>query len=261
MVRPGTLYILIAILVFAACTSRQTLLLQEAENRWYKNEYSEAVRIFIQIIDRYPDTPEAETALLRAGETFMLNLSDHNKALEYFKRLTEEFPHGEKARTARINMASIMENTTKDYDSAVIQYQILIDNSKGLEGDVFQFALARCFYKKNDYEQAIIEYKNLRKRFPSSKLLPEASYQIGNCYFVMNNCEEAIKQYEKTLENFPDIPERYDIMLSTGVCLEGKEDYGQALHIYREILDKYPNTKLIERKIDAVLSRMRDKNR
>ena len=244
-----------------ACTDRPMILLQEAENAWYKNEYREAIRLFLQVVERYPKSPQAETALLRTGETYMLNLANTDKAIEYFTAVISKFPEGEAARIAHENMGSIFEYTKKDYDKAVIQYQYLIDNGIPEDADKYQFAIARCYYQKGDYQQAILEYEMFQNVFPKSELVPESKYQIGNCFFVMNDCANAMVHYRKTLEDFPNIASRYDIMLSIGVCLEGKEDYGQALHLYRQILDKYPNTSLIERKIDSVLARMREKNR
>jgi TolA-binding protein len=177
-----------------ACIDRPSILLQEAENAWYKNEHREAIRIFLQIVQRYPDSKQAETALLRVGETYMLNLSNPDKAVEYFSVVISKFPKGEQARAAHENLGNIFEYSKKDYDKAVIQYQYLIDTGEAGDADRYQFAIARCYYRKGDYQQAILEYEMFQKRFPKSELIPEARYQTGNCYFVMNDCDNAIKQ-------------------------------------------------------------------
>lgn len=235
--------------------------MQEAENLWFQNQHRASVRIFLQVVDRYPESKEAETALLRVGETFMLNLSDPEKAIEYFARITLEYPGGDNARKAREAIASIYENSLKDYNRAIIQYQKLIESNIPGKKDKYQFAIGRCYYSKGNYQQAIIEYQTFLERYPGSDLIPEVEYQIGNSYFVMNRCNEAVKQYDMVLEEYPDISRRSDILLSIGVCMEEREEYGRALNIYREILEKYPNRMLIKMKIDSVLDRMRDKNR
>lgn len=254
--------VLVAVLILAAgCSSRASSLLQEAESLWFQNRYKQSVRLFLQVADRYPESKEASTALLRVGETFMLNLSDPEKALEYFRRITTEYPVTGTAVTAREAMASIYEKSLKDYDRAVIQYQKLIESGNPAHKDRYQFAIGRCYYGKGTVQQAIIEYETFLERYPGSELVPEAEYQIGNSYFVMNRCADAVKQYDRVLEEYPDTKRRNDILLSTGVCLEETEEYGRALQIYREIKGKYPNPMLIQIKIDSVLERMRDKNR
>ena len=255
-------YMLLAIiLILVGCSTRAVTLMREAENLWFQNRYKESVRIFLQIADRYPGTKEAETALLRIGETFMLNLSDHEKAIEYFTRLTLEYPKGKKVNAAREAIASIYETSLKDYERAVIQYQKLIESGNAEKKDKYQFAIGRSYYRKGSFRQAIIEYKTFLGRYPGSDLVPETEYQIGNCYFVMNRCDDAIKQYERVMEEYPDINRRSDILLSIGVCMEEKDEYGRALSIYREIVDNYPNRKLIQKKIDSVVERMKSKNR
>lgn len=249
------------LILLLACTSKANTLLQEAENLLFNNRYHGAVRLFLQIVDRYPSSPQAEAALLLTGETFFLNLSEPERAIEYFAKLTSEFPEGEKAKIADEYIASIYENTLRDYDQAVIQYQRIIESGGLKQPDTYQFAIARCFYKKGDYKQAIIEYYALKERYPESELIADTDYQIGNCYFVMNDCEKANKWYSKVLKTYPETEWRYDILLSIGVCMEEKEDYGQALHIFRELMDSSPNKKLMQKKIDAVLERMKNKNR
>ncbi|MEE8484405.1 MAG: tetratricopeptide repeat protein [Nitrospinota bacterium] len=244
-----------------SCPSKAPALLQEAENKWLENDYREAVRLFLQIVDRFPGSPEAETALLRTAETFMLNLGEFRKAVEYFTLITLEYPKGKNVHTAMESMATIFEKSLKDYDQAVIQYQKLIDHGPPGKKDSYQMSIARCFYLKGDYPQAIVEYQTLVEQYPRSRLVQEAEYNVGNAYFVMNKCDLAVKRYRKILENHPDTSFRFDILLSIGVCMEEKEDYANALQIYEEILDKYKNRELIQRKIDFVLSRMKAKNR
>ncbi len=249
------------ILLSVGCVFRPTALMQEAENLWFKNRYREAIRAFLQVVDRYPETQHAETSLLRIGEILMLNLSEPEKAIEYFTRLTIEYPKSEGAITARKTMALIYEKSLMDYDRAIIQYQKLIDSKNVSKRDEYQLAIGRCYYKKSNFNQAIIEYRTLIRRHPESELVPEARYEIGNCYFVMNNCKEAIKQYSKILQEYPNTDRRGDILLSIGVCLEEKEEYGQALKLYSDLLDEYSNKTLIQKKIDDVMARMKDKNR
>lgn len=254
-------FLLVFLIALPACVSKASTLLREAEKKWMQNEYREAVKGFVQVIDGYPGTPEAETALLRAGETFMLNLAEYQKAVEYFTRVVVEYPKGERVLTAQEAMASIYENSLKDYNRAVIQYQKLLDTGPAERLEDYQLAIGRSYYLKGDYEQAIIEYQTVIEQYPDGDLVPQAEYQIANSYFVMNRCEPAVKQFDLLLENRPDVSFRSDILLSIGVCMEEREEYAYALQLYEEILNKYGNRELIQRKIDAVLARMRAKNR
>lgn len=244
-----------------ACMSRTEAMMQEAQTLYLKNQYRESVRVFLRVVDRSPGSAQAETALLRVGEIFMLNLHDPQNALEYFNQVINEFPGGEKAIQAREHMAHIHENTQRNYDEAVNQYRRILDTNRAKEPEKYIMAIGRNYYLKEDYRQAVTEYRRVVDTYPNSKYVPEAEYEIANCFFVANKCEDAVKQYQKVLDKYPDTPRKYDIMLSIGVCMEDKEDYSQALKLYRDIEDKYENKALIKKRIESTLARMQKKHR
>ncbi len=253
---------LAVVFLLFACAQRADSLLQKAETLLLQNRYHEAAETFLQVAERYPFDPQAETALFRAGEISLLELSEPEKAITHFEKIVREFPQGEHSVKAEEYIASIYENSLRDFDSAVIWYQRLIRRDDTQEKDGYQFSIARCFYKKGDYMQAITEYRNLMKQFPESGLIPETKYQIANCYFVMDKCDEAVASYRRLLDKYPDIEWRYDIMLSTGVCMEEKENYGKALEIYRELMETSTDKKLLREKIAAINERInKRKNR
>lgn len=253
--------IICCLLAAGACMSRTEAMMQEAQTLYLKNQYRESVRIFLRVADRSPGSEMAETALLRAGEIFMLNLHDPQNALEYFDQIINEFPDGEKAILARAHMAHIYENSQRNYDEAVNQYRRILETNRAKDPEKYIMAIGRNYYLKEDYRQAVTEYRRVVDTYPNSKYVPEAEYEIANCFFVANKCEDAVKQYQKVLDKYPDTPRKYDIMLSIGVCLEDKEDYSQALKIYRDIEDKYENKALIKKRIESTLARMQKKHR
>ncbi len=249
------------ILAAAACMSRTEAMMQEAQTLYLKNQYRESVRVFLRVVDRSPGTAMAESALLRVGEIFMLDLHDQQNALEYFDQIINEYPNSEKALVAREHMAHIYENTQRNYDEAVNQYRRILETGRDKEPEKHIMAIGHDYYLKEDYKQAVIEYRRILETYPNSKYVPEAEYEIANCYFVANKCEDAVKQYQMVLDKYPETSHKYDIMLSIGVCLEDKEDYSQALKIYRDIEDKYENKALIKKRIESTLTRMQKKHR
>ncbi|MBI3794069.1 MAG: tetratricopeptide repeat protein [Nitrospinae bacterium] len=245
----------------ASCQLRPVNLMAEAENLYLKNQYRESVRVFLQIVDRYPGSKDAEVALLRVGQTFQLNLNNPQNALEYFSRLVSEYPNGEKVVQAREAMAGIYDKNLRDYDKALEQYRLLLDVQGVAEPDKYMIAIGRCYYLKEDYKEAMAAFRSVVEKHPNSKYAAEAEYQIGNCLFVSNKCEDAIRQYNAVLTKYPETKYRNDIILSLGVCMEEKEDYDGALKMYKDIEDKYDNKVLIKRRIEALQTRMKNKHR
>jgi TolA-binding protein len=252
-------FLILLLLVLAACQIRPVTLMQEAETLYLKNQYRESVRIFLEIVDRYPGSKDAQLAMLRVGQTFMLNLNNPQSALEYFSRLVTEYPNGQQVVPAREAMANIYEKNMRDYDKAIEQYRFLLAGDYITEPEKYILAIGRCFYLKEDYSQAINEYHSISEKYPNSKFLAEAEYQIANCFFVWNKCDDATRQYNMVLTKFPTVKYRNDILLSLAVCMEDREEYSSAIKIYRELEEKYENKALIKKKIESATARMRNK--
>lgn len=66
--------------------------------------------------------------------------------------------------------------------------------------DAITFKEANEFYKKENYSQAIIEYKELLKQNPSAEL----NYNLGNAYYRINDFPHSVLYYSRALKFAPD---------------------------------------------------------
>jgi membrane associated rhomboid family serine protease len=76
-------------------------------------EFEHAISVLAKIVAYYPETLEAETALLRAGQIYLERLNEPERALEMFELLLARYPHtvwrtqaDMAAATARAKLAS-----------------------------------------------------------------------------------------------------------------------------------------------------------
>ncbi len=56
-------------------------------------EFEHAISVLAKVVAYYPETPEAETALLRAGQIYLERLNEPERALEMFGLLLSRYPH------------------------------------------------------------------------------------------------------------------------------------------------------------------------
>lgn len=90
-----------------------------------------------------------------------------------------------------------------DYEKAQIEYQ----TAKELNDDSFEasFNLGDAFFKKEKYEEAMNQYKELTER---QDLTPEqagaAWYNLGNSYMATQKLDEAIEAYKNSLRARPN---------------------------------------------------------
>ena len=244
----------------SGCVGRDKKLYDDAESLWLNEKYEEAVSKLRLLVDEYPDSAIVSKALFRLGEIYYLNLDDPDKSLGYFERAAEVEETKEAGLKAREYMADIYENATQDYDKAIIQYQKIIHDYKGLvKEDEYVYRIAGAYFKKGDYDQAIIEYTSILERFPGSDLRFDVLYQVASAKLVLGNPEEALGIFRALLEKGGGSRRDYDIRLGVATCYEDMGKLPEALSEYRKMSKLYPGKVLVERKIDSLNKRMSKK--
>lgn len=247
------------LLIITSCTRESAeSLYKSGEDLLSKGEVEKSLDNFLNVVELYPSNDLYDDTLLKIGELYYLNYSDFSNALKYFRQLLL-------AKNARIKLrfqaqsyiAEIYENSLKDYDQAIIEYQRLINNFENwISPDGGQFKIAKCYFKKGDYRQAIVEYEILSELFPASPLVEEAIYQTVTSNFILGDCPKAVKNYDRFRAKFPGSRLMPDIKFEIGSCYEEEGSLLESLNIFRELRNSYPNKKLLEMKINSVEKRL-----
>jgi outer membrane protein assembly factor BamD len=101
------------------------------------------------------------------------------------------------------------------YRKAQPIYERIVFESKG---DTLvkraQYQLANCYYHQKLYEDAIIEYEQLLRRFPTSEYSEDATFMIGKCWYELSlsyhydqaETSWAIEQLEGFISKYPNSP-------------------------------------------------------
>ena len=251
-----------SLLLFLSCDSAPKKLYNEAERKIFDGKYQQAVEKYTQILERYPHSGYADDALFKLGETHFLNLNNMQVALGYFSELINKGKRNKISYSTQKYIAQIYDEYLKNYDKAIIEYYKLKSNY-GVWGDTDknQFNIAKCYFKKGDYEQAAIEFKIFLETYPKNEFSPDALYQFSNCKYLLGRYNEAIAGYKRLIENYPQSRYIIDGKYGIGMCLEEQERLGEALVVYREIGDKYINKEMLAKKIDGLEKRMRELGR
>lgn len=77
-------------------------------------EFEHAIGVLAKVVAYYPDTPEAETALLRAGQIYLERLNDPERALEMLRLLLSRYPHTVWRTQAEMATATAQAKMTHD---------------------------------------------------------------------------------------------------------------------------------------------------
>jgi len=132
-----------------------------------EQKYINAVAEFESLIKEYPGSEHAEVSQINIGWAYYLN-GDYKRALKAYEKVLQKYP-GTK-RTLQV-----------------------------LERE-FQIGVTLMEMKEN---AAIEVFEKIIEKHPLGPIAPEAQIKIADCYFKLEEYEEALDAYEKFLENYP----------------------------------------------------------
>lgn len=223
-----------------SCKDDMKALYKKATTAYKNEEYQKAVELFERILEEYPDHSLSRKAHYELGQIYLYNLKQPRKALKHLQDLYAQSEPGKYSLEALKLIGHIYETSLNSCLEGTEAYRLLIKDY-GSNPDVnpaeYQFAIAECYFKLNEYQLAMDEYKVLAEEYPESGYLPHATFQMANIYTLLEEWEQAIALHEELL--FSDtLPEQLsaDNKLELAFCYEQNERFEEALLLYEELL-------------------------
>ena len=70
--------------------------------------------------------------------------------------------------------------------------------------DLILHALARVLLNRHKFDEAIVSYETLVRRFPESRYADQAQFMVGYAYDLQGKYERAREAYQKVIDKFSD---------------------------------------------------------
>ncbi len=223
-------------------------------------KYIEAVEIFDQLHDEYPDFVRVPQSLFQVGEIQDLYLGRYSDALLTYLLLERDYPEAVEVVPARKQVAVLYKYRLNDCDQAIAVYQKVLDQP-GPENDQLQYEVADCYFRLNNFDQARIEFDSLHKNYPQSLLIAEVQYRVAMTYALEGKLPEAAGAYRLVMERWAESPYALEASFSLATVLEEQEELLEALKILESLAGTYPNQAILERKTAQVRERIEKKKK
>ena len=121
-------FILLLLIGLTSCSRKSPQELLHEGNEAYENKMvDQALDCYLQIVDRAPESPYADTAQYRAASIYSNELHNPRKALEAYRKYYQLFPKSLQAPTALFLTGFLYNNELHNIDSARITYQEFLD--------------------------------------------------------------------------------------------------------------------------------------
>lgn len=156
----------------------------------------QAIAIYKQQIQEFPDDEETGTALLRLAE-----MTPGKAAISYLDQIINKFP--KQAPQALEQKAKLLESL-KDNQAATETWKLLLGRySNSEEAAEYRWKNALNKAKNRDYVSAWQWAQPIATENPRSILAPRASFWVGKWATLLGKQEDARKAYEYVLSQFP----------------------------------------------------------
>ncbi|MBP1595087.1 MAG: Tetratricopeptide 1 repeat-containing protein [Acidobacteria bacterium] len=247
--------LLLLVALISGCNSGSRQLKDRAETDWRKGKYSEAIQANEELYRLEPRGRYAPGALLSIAEILYLNQRQLKQAIEFYDKLTQEFPDSPETMKARKQLAGIYANEVVDLNQAILQYDKILQARDLEDRPEILFLRADAYFKQGEYYRALRELIHLEESGVSGHLADQVELKIGNIYQVQKKFSESIAPFRKVIA--ASCPEcRRRAVLSLTETYENLLDIDKAIETIRLLDDTPENTQMIESEV-ARLNRSR----
>ena len=226
-----------------------------AEKLLEDKKYEAAISEFQEVIDKEPFTELGRSALLKMAQIQHLYLGRAKEAevnYELFlKRNKDESIKSEIEKT----LAKLSFEIFEDYQKAIVRYKQLLEKyPNDAMADQYSFNIARAYYLLSKFDEAKSSFEDVQKQFPNSIFSQKASLEMANVMAANGDCEEAIKQYDKV-----SLTKDENLIslakFGKASCLEEIGDLDGAYEKLQEIKESYPAPVIVDLKMKKIKRR------
>lgn len=199
----------------------------KSEANLHDTDFEEAMGIYNNLVEKYPDSPMTTRTLLLVGYSY-LERGDSFGALKTFQRFVRLKPESKYAGQVKISIARAFLSLNR-WDDAIRELAAVEKESKNTKDrQEASYRHGDVYFRKGDYEKAISVYDAAIKKYPEATgRFPNAFYNLAEARFRLGQERAAIDSFRQFLQKFPDHDHGGYAMTRLGELIEtlvGAED-------------------------------------
>jgi TolA-binding protein len=195
----------------------QALFRAAATQAFFLNQPEEAIRKYKQYAEVSEDEETAWEAQLQIGEILFMKLEKYDQAMQQYQMLLQKKPTDKDAPLFLFRVGK-SQFFLRKFKEAVATWQQLTEKfptSPLAEQASYEMGVA--LYTRGEqsvdgraaattaqsYQQAMKMFEGFIKKYPTSKLVPQAKFGIASCLEELDDLDGAYKAYEALKSTYP----------------------------------------------------------
>jgi tol-pal system protein YbgF len=106
-----------------------------------------------------------------------------------------------------------------------------------------------------DYRGAIAQFKRFLRKYPKSNFADNAQYWVGESYYALKEFDQAILEFDVVRRKYPNGDKVPAALLKQGYAFAELGDRVDARLILQEVIDRYPKSREAQKaksKVDSL---------
>jgi len=227
--------------------------LKLAEQRVGLGDASAALKIYKDILNRYPDNPKRPGILFRLADLQGVMLRDDDAALISYGDVIDEYPLSAASMLARERSADIYARRS-NWDGAVAEYSSLITLfPQHVDRYRYRILKASCYLSMRNFDLARAGFVALIDDGGTpDRIRAQAIFAYAESYFLDDKPKKAAESYRVLLEKYPDFELRGEARLHMATCMEEMGKLGSARELTVQARKDFANDEVVERALEGI---------
>lgn len=235
---------------FTACRNRA--LLDQARQAVETGDHQAAVSYYEEFLKAHPNHDQTGNAHFEAGNIYLFNLKQYDKAVAHYIQLIEGSPRSPHLFQARQRLAKSYVSLDRrreainEYENLLTAFPDQVDQRR------IRLEIADLYFEQNDLRQARTEYQKVISPDKYDSLTERAYLQIGGICVLLENIEDAIPVYQTVVRQTPDQEIRHRAALLLADCYQRTLQFEEAVKTLEQTEPDPKAPDEIKRRIAAV---------
>jgi TolA-binding protein len=222
-----------------------------AESAYFLGHYDLARTEYDRVAGHLADDLSQKASLGRAW--CLLQTGKFDLAESTFLALRSQLTGPNQAH-ASFGLATVMFRT-KRYGEALETYPVDIESKDQSLVPIITkslFRKAECYYRLQDYAQAIKVWTDLVRNYPQADNAPSAKYQVADTYFRAGEFGKADSTLRLLIERYPNSTVVRESRLRLAQCAYNNNNYTLAVKRFQNFIRAYPEDEKTKDALDGM---------
>jgi TolA-binding protein len=200
-----------------------------------ETKYEEAIKKASKVLTFHPKSKWVDDALFLIGRAYY-NMEEYAKAERKFKELLASFPKSKLAEECRYYM-SLCQYKSGSEEDAVQSLQSIVESEKADKKKRAEaaFMLGEIYSGREEYDDAIANYRHLVENYQKDTLAPVAQARIGESFWLKEDYAEAKQAFVQVEKYHPKSDDLFESRFRSGECCYSLGEFEEGMDIFTRL--------------------------